>query len=230
MRTPITVLVVTFMVVAVAFGLIPAEATPLLQGCVQVEITSPRPEAELRGIVTIEGSASIGGFQFYKVEYSTADQPDVWRAVSQTYSQPVVEGVLDRWNTPAYPDGEYNLKLTAVDTRGQEVCRHLVRDLVIANTRPTATLTPESPPTLPGPTTTATPRATATPAPPTPTPTILAIIPTRQPVFPDLNTVRDTVRGAFDVAQLQELFLLGAGITAAIFLLTGLVSLLRRLI
>ncbi|MFQ5341587.1 MAG: hypothetical protein ACE5F6_08565 [Anaerolineae bacterium] len=230
MRTWIIVLVVTFIAVAVAFGLGPAEATPLLQGCVQVEITSPRPEAELRGIVTIEGSASIGDFQFYKVEYSTADQPDVWYAVSQTYSQPVVDGVLDRWNTPAYPDGEYNLKLTVVDIRGQEVCRYFVRDLVIANTKPTATLTPESPPTLPGPTITATPRATATPAPPTPTPTIVAIIPTRQSALPDLDSIRDTVSSAFDVAQLQELFLLGAGITAAMFILAGLVSLLRRLI
>ena len=113
------------------------EAAPNYQQCTQVEITSPRPEAELRGIVTIEGSASIDNFQFYKVEYSTADQPDLWRAVSQTYNQPIVNGILDRWNTPALPDGEYNLKLTVVDVRGQEVCRYFVRNLAIANTQTT---------------------------------------------------------------------------------------------
>lgn len=230
MRTSIIALIATLLVATVALSSGPAEAVPVYQQCTQVEITSPRPEAELRGIVTIEGSASIGDFQFYKIEYSTADQPDLWRAVSQTYSQPIINGILDRWNTPALPDGEYNLKLTAVDVRGQEACRYFVRGLTIANTRPAATLTPEAPPTLPGPTITATPRATATPAPPTPTPTIVAIIPTRQPMFPDLNTIRDTVRGALNIPRLEELFLLGAGTTAAVFVFVGLVFLLRRLI
>jgi hypothetical protein len=230
MRTLIIALFGTWLVAGIAFGLSTTEAAPNYQQCTQVEITSPRPEAELRGIVTIEGSASIGNFQFYKVEYSTADQPDFWRAVSQTYNQPILNGVLDRWNTPALPDGEYNLKLTAVDVRGQEACRYFVRNLTIANTQPTATLTPEAPPTLPGPTVTATPHATATPAPPTPTPTVLAIIPTRQPALPDLATIRDTVRSAFDVPRLQDLFLLGAGTTTAIFVFIGLISLLRRLI
>lgn len=230
MRTLIIILIGIIAAAVVSLSQGHTAAAPLLQQCTQVEITSPPAEAELRGIVTIEGSASIGDFQFYKVEYSTADQPDLWRAVSQTYNRPVIAGVLDRWNTPALPDGEYSLKLTAVDNRGQEVCRYLVRNLTIANTQPTATLTPEAPPTLPGPTVTATPRATATPAPPTPTPTIVAIIPTRQPILPDLDTIRDTVQDAFDVAALEQLFLLGAGTTAAIFIVVGLVSLLRRLI
>lgn len=230
MRTSIIASIVTFLVAVIVPGFINAEAVPTFQQCNQVEISSPRSEAELRGFVTIEGSASIGDFQFYKVEYSTADQPDLWRAISQTYSQPVINGVLDRWNTPALPDGEYNLKLTVVDIRGQEVCRYLVRDLTIVNTRPTATLTPEALPTLPGPTATATPRATATPAPPTPTPTVLAIIPTRGPLLLELDTVRDTVRDAIDISRLQELFLLGAGMTTAVFVFIGLISLLRWLI
>ncbi len=230
MRTSLIAFIATLLVAGTGPRLAVTEAVPAYQQCFQVEITSPRPDAELRGIVTIEGSASIDGFQFYKVEYSTADQPDFWRAVSQTYSQPVINGVLDRWNTPALPDGEYNLKLTTVDIRGQEVCRYFVRHLIIANTQPTATLTPEALPTLPGPTITPTPRATATPAPPTPTPTIVAIIPTRQPAFPELDTIRETVSSAFDVARLEELFLLGAGTTSAIFVFIGLISLLRRLI
>ncbi|MFQ5854897.1 MAG: hypothetical protein ACE5LU_04545 [Anaerolineae bacterium] len=230
MRISISVPIGALLVAGIALSYPVAEAAPTYQRCNQVEITSPRPEAELRGFVTIEGSASIGEFQFYKVEYSTADQPDLWRAISQTYNRPIINGALDRWNTPALPDGEYNLKLTAVDVRGQEICRYLVRNLSIANTQPAATPTPEVPPTLPGPTPTPTPRATATPAPPTPTPTIVAIIPTRQPMLPELDTIRKTVRGAFDVARLQELFLLGAGTTTAVFVFLGLISLLRRLV
>lgn len=232
MRTSI---IITFISMLLGLGIFlsakTVEADPVYQlGCTQVEITFPRPGDRLRGIVTVEGSASITDFQFYKVEYSTARQPDLWRAISQTYGQPVINGVLDRWNTPALPDGEYNLKLTAVDVRGQEVCRSFVRDLTIANTQPTITPTPEAPPTLPGPTATPTPRVTATPAPPTPTPTVVAIIPTRQPTFPELDTIRQTVSDAFDLQRLQELFLLGVSTTTAVFVFVGLISLLRRLI
>ena len=146
MRTSTTPLILVLLAASAAVGAIgTARATPAYQQCAQVEITSPEPGAELRGIVTIEGSASIGDFQFYKAEYSTAAQLDLWRAVSQTYEQPKISGTLDTWDTLALPDGEYNLKLTAVDRRGQEVCRDIVRDLTIANTEPTPTPTAEAP-------------------------------------------------------------------------------------
>lgn len=231
MRKSVIPLITILIVAGTALGYSTvAEAVPAYQQCTQVEITSPEAGDDVRGTVPIEGSASIADFQFYKVEYSTAAQPNLWRAVSQTYSQPVVSGTLDRWNTTVLPDGEYNLKLTTVDVRGQEVCRSFARNLTIANSEPTATATPEVLPTLPGPTATPTPRATNTPAPPTPTPTISAIIPTRQLTFPELDTMRDTVIGAFDVQRMQELLLLGAGTTAAVFVFIGLISLLRRLV
>lgn len=230
MRTTVAVSIFLLILESV-LAVLPAGASPVYQLCNQVAITSPESGADLRGAVTVAGSASIGDFQFYKVEYATAAQPDLWRAVSQTYSQPVINGPLDRWNTTVLPDGEgYSLKLTAVDVRGQEVCRDVVRDLTIANTEPTTTPTPETPPTLPGPTATSTPRATATPAPPTPTPTVLAIIPTRESTFPEIDTIRDTVTGAFNLDRLQSLLLLGAGTTAAVFVFIGVISLLRRLI
>jgi hypothetical protein len=212
-----------------------AEAAPVYQQCGQVAITSPTADVELRGIVPIEGSASFPDFQFYKVEYSTVNQPNLWRAVSQTYGQPVVNGVLDQWNTTVLGDGGgYSLKLTGVDNRAQEICQAIVRNLTIANDEPTATPTPEQPPTLPAPTATATPRgvavATATPAPPTPTATVAAIIPTREATFPELDTIRDTVTAAFDVDRMQEMLLLGAGTTTAVLVFLGLVSVLRRLI
>lgn len=189
----------------------------------------------MRGIVPVEGSASIPDFQFFKVEYSTVNQPDLWRAVSQVYRQPVVNGVLDQWNTTALPDGGgYSLKLTAVDSRAQEVCQSIVRNLTIANDEPTSTPTAEEPPTLLAPTSTATPRgvaiATATSALPTPTATVVAIIPTREATFPELDTIRDTVTAAFDVDRMQEMLLLGAGTTTAVLVFLGLISVLRRLI
>jgi len=209
----------------------PAEARPTSQGCAQVVITTPAPGDTVRGTVTIEGSATIGDFQFYKVEYSTADQPEFWRAVSTTYRQPVIDGVLDRWNTTVLPDGIYHLRLTAVDIRGQEVCHFFVRNLKVANQEPTATPTPVAPPTLPGPSPTATRPATATPAvSPTPTATAAPILPTRQPQIPLLSELRETARQAFDVERLRDAFLLGAATTTALFVFIGALSLIRRLL
>lgn len=235
MRLFVLARVLVLLIAALVLNLHVAESAPAYQQCGQVVITSPGPDDELRGIVPVEGSASIADFDFYKVEYSTVNQPDFWRAVSEIYHQPVVNGVLDSWNTTVLPDGGgYSLKLTAVDNRAQEVCRSIVRNLTIANNEPTATPTVEEPPTLPAPTSTATPRgvavATATPAPPTPTATVAAIIPTREATFPELDTIRDTVTAAFDVDRMEEMLLLGAGTTTVVFVFLGLISVLRRLI
>ena len=209
----------------------PVVARPAAQGCAQVVITNPAPGDTVRGIVPIEGSATIGNFQFYKVEYSTADQPKLWRAVSTIYRKPVTEGVLDRWNTTVLPDGIYHLRLTAVDIRGQEVCHFFVRNLRVANTEPTATPTPAVPPTLPGPSPTPTSPVTATPTTtPTPTATAAPILPTRQPGIPLLKEVRESARQAFDLERVRDAFLLGAATTTALFVFLGALSLLRRLL
>ncbi|MFQ6057834.1 MAG: hypothetical protein ACE5MB_03000 [Anaerolineae bacterium] len=204
---------------------------PPLQECLNVSVTSPRMNAIVRGNVEIIGSASIDNFQFYKVEYSTITDPDRWIAVSTTYNQPVINGRLDVWNTTVIPDGTYNLKLTVVDIRGQEICRVVIRQLQVANAQPTETPTPP-----------ATPTPTETPRGPTPTiaiiqpptstpamaPTLAPVaVPTRRPPgLPDTSLLGDLI----DVSALGQAFMLGLGSTAAIFILVGLVSFLRRLL
>ena len=219
---------------------------PPRQECLTVAITSPRQNAILRGSVEIMGSASIGDFQFYKVEYSTQFEPDRWIAVSTTYSQPVINGRLDVWNTTTVPDGTYNIKLTAVDIRGQEPCRVVIRQLVVANAAPTETPTP-----------TATPPSTPTPRPPTPTiaifqPTVegeagLAETPEAAPqatprasgtpggpVRPS-SGIR-TPAGLIDVsvkidlAGLGQAFIIGVAGAAAVFIVLGFLSLVRHLL
>lgn len=116
--------------------------------CRNVAIRSPFRGEPLQGRVPILGSARIDSFQFYKVEWAPNYAPEQWNAVSTTKPQPVQNGLLDEWDTKRLPDGTYRLKLTAVDAAGQEACRVLVTDLVLANrATPTATPPPSAEPT-----------------------------------------------------------------------------------
>jgi hypothetical protein len=108
--------------------------------CRNVAIRSPFRGETLQGRVPVLGSARIEGFQFYKVEWAPDYAPDQWSAVSTVKAPAVTNGLLDEWDTRRLPDGGYRLKLTVVDAAGQEVCRFVVTDLLLANrATPTAT-------------------------------------------------------------------------------------------
>ncbi len=205
---------------------------PNLQQCLNVSVTSPRMNAVVRGQVEILGSASIDRFQFYKVEWSTIMEPDRWYAVSTTYHQPVINGRLDVWDTTVLPDGIYNLKLTVVDIAGQEPCRVEVPQIQVANTQPTETPTREELPTPTRPPYAATPTIAIIQPPTATVPKVVAtpapvVIPTRTPS--PLPKTQDLLE-VFDVQRLAEAFLVGAGGTTAVFVLLGLIALIRRLL
>jgi len=85
----------------------------------QVSIASPRPNQRVSGIIQIVGTANIPDFQFYKVEYGIGEVPIEWHSISPVHREPITNSLLDVWNTDAYPEGVYILRLTAVDNRGQ---------------------------------------------------------------------------------------------------------------
>lgn len=112
--------------------------------CRNVAIRSPFAGQTVRGLVPILGSARIDEFGFYKIEWARASDPETWSAVSMTRPQPVVNGLLDEWDTARLSDGTYRLKLTVVDVRGQEPCRVVVERVLLA-THTTSTATAERP-------------------------------------------------------------------------------------
>ena len=85
------------------------------------------------GVTWIKGTADIDNFQFYKLEYGIGELPldwsairgangspnSVWPGIGEVYDRPIVNGILGTWNTGALPDGVYQLRLVAVDNRGQ---------------------------------------------------------------------------------------------------------------
>jgi hypothetical protein len=84
----------------------------------EVNITSPEPGEVIEGDVTIEGTADIPGFGFYKVEVSLQNEIQ-WRTI-QAGRSVVQNGVLiQTWDTSSFSPGEYFLQLVVSDASGE---------------------------------------------------------------------------------------------------------------
>jgi hypothetical protein len=95
-------------------------------------IKSPAPNAQISGAVQVIGTANIDRFQFYKVEYGQGEDPQQWHSTSDIHRAPVVDGLLDVWNTTGFPAGVYKLRLVVVDATGNFQPPHVIR-VVIQN-------------------------------------------------------------------------------------------------
>ncbi len=230
MRIPNNVYKLALALVVLLVLAAPALAQPVQQQAT-VQITSPEMGAEVRGLVPIIGSASVEPFQFYKVEYGIGSSPSQWALIGSLRETPVINGQLEVWDTNTVPDGVYTLRLQAVKTDGNFE-EFTVRGVVVANTRPTSTPTPEATETpLPeeGPQT----AATATPRLPTATPTTRVIAP-QGPIggatpTPTLSVPNQSVL-PIDPEGWDQAFLLGAASMGAVFVLLGLLFAIRSLL
>lgn len=209
---------------------VPVLAEPVQQQ-VTVQITSPEMGAEVRGLVPIIGSASVAPFQFYKVEYGIGPSPNQWALIGSLHESPIINGQLEVWDTNTVPDGVYTLRLQAVKVDGNYE-EFFVRGVVVANTRPTSTPTPE-------PTETLLPQEqqpqAATPTPRTPKPTATPrIIAPQGPISgatptPTLSVPSQSVL-PIDPEGWDQAFLLGAVSMGVVFVLLGLMFAIRSLL
>jgi len=132
MVTPTLDLLATPVGTLPADGVIPLvtpEAQIGMSGCVPEEImlTSPKPGEEIKGTVTLTGTADIPNFGFYKYEFATVGT-DTWTTISAG-TKPVQDDELGQWDTTARPNGDYFLQLVIIDNVGQtlEPCVIAVR-------------------------------------------------------------------------------------------------------
>jgi len=210
--------------------------------CRNAAIRSPFGGEVVEGAVPVLGSARIDDFNFYKVEWAREDDPESWSAVSSTMAEPVVNGLLDVWNTSRLPDGAYRLKLTVVDHQSQEVCKVTVSPLTLANDMtptPTGTATTEATPTSaaegPGSAGTQAPPAgeagpipAGSPEPTAPAPTIEPVIPLRG-ADAELDLLDPgAVFGALGIGAWLGAFAGGFGLALALALVALAVYALRR--
>lgn len=87
-------------------------------GCVpgKIDITSPAPGDEVKGIIDLVGTVNIPNFGFYKYEVAPAGG-DTWATISAGRTV-VVDGSLGRWNATALTPGDYQLRLVVTDNQG----------------------------------------------------------------------------------------------------------------
>lgn len=101
-----------------------ATATPVVRppACPNpnVRITSPGANQVVQGNVPIRGTANLSNFQYYKIEVGPGSNPKdhEWTVVGQLHQSPVAGGVLETFNSSAYPPGTYTLRLVVVDQTG----------------------------------------------------------------------------------------------------------------
>ncbi len=92
-----------------------------------VRITSPGVNQVVRGNFPVRGTANIPDFQYYKIEVGPGANPKdhEWAVVGQLRYSPVVNGVLESFNSTAYAPGVYTLRLMVVNQTGNypEPCR-----------------------------------------------------------------------------------------------------------
>ncbi len=209
-------------------------AAPPVQGADIAVISQPASNAIVSGVVQIIGSADHPSFQFYVIDI--APEPnlnnDQWATLGTTHDKPVINGVLETWDTTLFPDGSYTLRLRVVRLDGN-YAEYFTRQVVVSNTQPTPTPTPEVKETP-------TPTVTPTPLPPTPTiviegPVVDTPTPRPIPTNPPLenpdesDSLVPTVTG-FSVSPLVDACIYGAGVMLGVFLLFGLLATLRLFI
>jgi hypothetical protein len=80
-------------------------------------ISSPESGSRVSGVVTVEGTANIPSFAFYKLEYRLLRPGEEWRAIYADTS-PKADQVLGTWDTSLREPGEYQFRLVVTDTAG----------------------------------------------------------------------------------------------------------------
>ena len=95
----------------------PAMAPEGSEGCVpgQLIITSPAPNEEIKGKITIKGTINVENFGFYKYEYSAGN--DIWVTVAAG-DKVIVDGELGNWDLTQLTPGDYQLRLLVTDNTG----------------------------------------------------------------------------------------------------------------
>ena len=92
----------------------PGPAQPAYCSDSRAVISSPVPNQQVSGMVTITGNATHENFSFYKLEYGAGTNPNTWSWFFGGLF-PIWHGTLGALNTSVLPSGTYTIRVTVVD-------------------------------------------------------------------------------------------------------------------
>ncbi len=107
------------------------------QASPDTRITSPDMFAYVRGQVTIKGSASGSGVQFYRLQAGQGLNPQSWLQVGEDMTTPVIDGQLGVWDTQGL-SGLFALQLLVV-RQNQDVESAIIQ-VTVDNQAPSLTI------------------------------------------------------------------------------------------
>jgi len=123
LATPTATLDATEEAASTPGGIAPtAQAVSSAQGCIQgqVEWISPTPGQEVSGTVSLQATVDVPDLGFYRYEYSQPGS-STWTiiAAGQTALNDKNGHNLGTWNTGLLAQGDYFLRLVAIDSQNQ---------------------------------------------------------------------------------------------------------------
>lgn len=108
---------------------------------VTLAVTSPANGDALQGVISIQGTTDLSGYQSAEISFGYADDPtSTWFLIQQS-NKPVLNGQLAIWDTSTISDGEYRLRVQVYLKNGK-VIESIVEDLRVRNYTVIETSTP----------------------------------------------------------------------------------------
>jgi hypothetical protein len=106
-----------------------------------IHISDPRDGQALQGLVTLNGTTNVEGFQSAELAFRYADdQKAAWFLIGKI-DRAVSDGPLVTWDTTVLTDGKYDLRLRVNKNAGQ-AAEYLVHGVRVRNYTPIETGTP----------------------------------------------------------------------------------------
>lgn len=87
-----------------------------------LNISNPVEGVSISGELTVQGTADIPNFLFYKLEISGPETGNVWASLTGAVGQQAVKnGTLGSANLGGWAEGAYTIRLTVIDATSNEV-------------------------------------------------------------------------------------------------------------
>ncbi len=107
-----------------------------------VAILAPESLDYVRGLVNVNGNATLPGFDYYELRYGQGLNPTNWLQIGERSTNPVRGDLLGRWNTTGL-EGLYSLQLTVVLT--DQTVQEVIIPVTVDNTPPEVAITTPEP-------------------------------------------------------------------------------------